>query len=266
MMSPFRFHTGAQDAVNVLGVRIDPVNINAVVPTLCHWMTEEMGRARYVCVSGVHGVMEARRDAAFRTILNRSDLNVPDGMPTVWIGRSAGFSEMRRVFGPSLMLEVAKASARQGARHFFYGGKEGVAEELARSLGNRFPGLVVCGSYCPPFAPLSKDEKANVIRLINQASPDVLWVGLSTPKQEQWMAEFARVLNVRVMIGVGAAFDYNTGRLRPAPSWMQNMALEWLFRISQEPRRLLGRYARNNPAFLALALAQWLRLKKFPVS
>jgi N-acetylglucosaminyldiphosphoundecaprenol N-acetyl-beta-D-mannosaminyltransferase len=265
MMSPFRTYASARESVNLLGVRFDPVNIGLVVSTLRRWMAEEKGRARYVCVSGVHGVMEAQRDAAFKRILNRSDLNVPDGMPAVWIGRAAGFSDMHRVFGPSLMLEVAKSSAARGARHFFYGGKEGVAEELAGVLSHRFPGTVVCGTYCPPFTPLSNSEKAEIIHLINRASPDVLWVGLSTPKQERWMAEFAHVLNVRVMIGVGAAFDYNTGRLRQAPRWMQDMALEWVFRIFQEPKRLLGRYARNNPMFLALALAQWLRLRKFPV-
>jgi N-acetylglucosaminyldiphosphoundecaprenol N-acetyl-beta-D-mannosaminyltransferase len=264
-MSPFRVETGSERAVNVLGVRIDPVSFDTVVPRICRWMAEAKGKRRYVCVSGVHGVMEAYRDAGLRTILNASDLNVPDGMPTVWIGRAAGFADMRRVFGPSLMLEVARESAKQGARHFFYGGKVGVAEELGRVLGERFPGLVVCGSFCPPFRPLLESEKASVVQMINQSAPDIVWVGLSTPKQERWMAEFVPVLNAKVVIGVGAAFDYNTGRLRPAPLWMQRTALEWLFRIKQEPKRLLMRYARNNPAFLVLVFAQLLRFRKFAI-
>lgn len=234
--------------------------MKSAVETVMKWISGHSGRCRYVCVSGVHGVMEAVQDREFRQVLNHADLNVPDGMPIVWIGRLAGFGHMRRVFGPDLMLDVCKRSVRVGATHYFYGGKEGVADELAGNMIRAFPGLKTAGTFCPPFRALTQEEEETMIAEINSTHPDVLWVGLSTPKQEKWAARMASRLNAKVVLCVGAAFDYNTGRIRRAPRWMQWSGLEWLYRVLQEPRRLYKRYLRNNPLFVFLALRQLLGL------
>lgn len=251
------------NVVNVLGVGIHPVSLEAAVGRVIGWAMESNSRARSVCVSGVHGVIEAQDNTDFCQILNTADLNVPDGMPMVWIGRLAGFRMMGRVFGPDLMLEVCKESSRRGMSHFFYGGNEGVAEELAMKMTNAFPGLKVSGTFCPPFRPLRDEERREIITTINKSQTDFLWVGLSTPKQERWMHEMLPHLSVKVAFAVGAAFDYNTGRLRRAPVWMQQTGLEWLFRLMQEPRRLFKRYLVNNPRFAALLTMQLLRMKSY---
>ena len=189
-------------------------------------------------------------------ILNSADLNVPDGMPLTWLGRFAGFGEMDRVFGPEFMLRVCAASTEHGLSHFFYGGNQGVARELADRLSARFPLMRVAGVFCPPFRSLTKVEKSGIIEILNNSGAALVWIGLSTPKQERWMGEFVPELKARVVFGVGAAFDYNTGRLRRAPVFLQRAGLEWLFRVLQEPRRLFGRYFRNIPLFICLTLRQ----------
>jgi N-acetylglucosaminyldiphosphoundecaprenol N-acetyl-beta-D-mannosaminyltransferase len=209
--------------------------------------------------------MEAQEDEAFRKILNGAFLCTPDGMPMVWAGKLNGHRHMGRVYGPDLMLEVCAWSETSGARHFFYGGAEGVAELLARKLRERFPKLAVAGTFTPPFRPLEAGELKALQAQIASARPDILWVGLSTPKQERFMAEFLPQLEVTLMIGVGAAFDFHSGRVRQAPRWMQRSGLEWFYRLCCEPRRLARRYLRNNPLFLARCLGQISGLKKYPL-
>ena len=171
-------------------------------------------------------------------------------MPMVWAGKLAGHREMSRVYGPDLMLEVCAWSETSGARHFFYGGADGVAELLAQKLKAKFPKLEVAGTYTPPFRALNADEEKKLQEQICAARPDIFWVGLSTPKQEKFMAEFLPKLDVTLMIGVGAAFDFHSGRVRQAPRWMQRSGLEWFYRLCCEPRRLAKRYFRNNPLFV----------------
>jgi N-acetylglucosaminyldiphosphoundecaprenol N-acetyl-beta-D-mannosaminyltransferase len=251
--------------LNVLGVAVDPVSLDSAADMICRWAETRADRAKYVCVSGMHGVMEAQDDEQMRTILNRADLNVPDGMPLVFLGRYSGFNSMTRVFGPDLMHEVMRRSASKGLSHFFYGGQEGVAAELAQRMQHLYPGLRVAGTYCPPFRSLSGPEAKKILNMINETSPDFVWVGLSTPKQEQWMAEFRDGLTARVLLGVGAAFDYNTGRLQRAPRWMQNLGLEWLYRLMQEPRRLYKRYLMNIPRFLLRIASQALGIREYTI-
>lgn len=249
--SRFRWDT----SVNVLGVRVDPTNMDAAVRTVITWAADP-GRCRYVCVTGMHGVIESQSDDAMRTILNSADLNVPDGMPLSWLGWFAGFGDMDRVFGPELMLRVCEASVGRGLSHFLYGGNDGVADALASRLTALFPGLRIAGTYCPPFRPLTADEADEVVRTINASGAAIVWVGLSTPKQEKWMSTFVPRLAAGAALGVGAAFDYNTGHLQRAPVVMQRAGLEWLFRLVQEPRRLFGRYARSIPKFIGLVVRQ----------
>ena len=186
---------------DVLGVAVSAVSLDQAVASIVRWIgahrTGESRLARYVCVSGVHGVMECRGDPALREIHNRAALVTPDGMPLVWLGRLLGHRHMTRVYGPDLMLELCRVSTAPGLRHFFYGGGEGVASLLARRLVERFPGLDVVGTYTPPFRPLLPVERKAVIDLIESHRPDIVWVGLSTPKQERWMADVASDLGCR---------------------------------------------------------------------
>lgn len=223
----------------------------------------ESKRKGYICVTGVHGVSEAQSDPAFRAILNGAFLNTPDGMPMVWMGRLQGFRQMGRVYGPDLMLRVCELSARRGFTHFFYGGGPGVAEDLKRRLEMRFPGLKIVGTYTPPFRPLNSQEEAELIQQVTTLKPDAIWVGLSTPKQEKFMAQYAQRLDATLLFGVGAAFDFHAGRVRQAPRWMQRTGLEWLFRLICEPRRLWKRYLKNNPLFVLRAFLQLTGMRRY---
>lgn len=232
----------------MLGVHVSAINMDVAVNTVQRWLTA--GLTNYVCVTGVHGVMECQRDPDLLSIHNSAGMVTPDGMPMVWASRWAGVSEADRVYGPDLMLELCRRSAELGWRSFFYGGKPGVADRLAARLVERFPGFQVAGTHAPPFRDLTSAEDALVIDRINQAGADLLWVGLSTPKQERWMAAHRGLINTPVMIGVGAAFDINSGSINQAPRFVQRSGFEWLYRLIQEPRRLWRRYLRNNPEFV----------------
>jgi N-acetylglucosaminyldiphosphoundecaprenol N-acetyl-beta-D-mannosaminyltransferase len=237
---------------HVLGVQVHAVQIPDVIARIEDWINRrEQGHS--IAVSGMHGVMEAQRSETFRRILNRASLVVADGMPLVWLGRWNGMRMARRVYGPELMETFCRVTGDR-YRHFLYGGAAGVAEHLADTLTRRF-GIQVVGTYCPPFRRLSDEEERDVLTRVLDAAPDVLWVGLSTPKQEIWMDEHRERLGVPVMVGVGAAFDFLSGRTRQAPAWMREHGLEWLFRLGTEPRRLWRRYLIYGPQFLwAVAL------------
>ncbi len=250
--------------VNVLGVGISVLNLHTALAAVAAAVAQR--RKGYICITGVHGVMEAQDNDAFRKMLNQAFLCTPDGMPMVWVGRWRGHQEMRRVYGPDFMLEVCRWSQPSGCRHFFYGGAPGVAEELRVRLTARFPGLQVVGCYTPPFRPLTPDEKVTLQQQIHAAQPDVMWVGLSTPKQERFMAEYLPQLEVTLMIGVGAAFDFHAGRVKQAPRWVQRSGLEWFYRMCSEPRRLAGRYLRNNPRFVWKILGQLCGFKRYSLS
>lgn len=239
--------------IDVLGVGVSAIDMEAAVATITRWI--EAGEPHYVCVTGVHGVMESQRDPELLEIHNESGLTTPDGMPLVWCAHWAGARHVSRVYGPDLMLELCARATERGWRSFFYGGAEGVPEHLAARLSTRFPGLPVAGTYSPPFRPLTAAEDEAVVRRINAAEPDIVWVGLSTPKQERWVARHRAALAAPVLIGVGAAFDIHAGLLPQAPPWMQRSGLEWLYRVYCEPRRLWRRYLVNNPRFL-LAVAR----------
>lgn len=198
-----------------------------------------------------------------KRILNSSLLTVPDGMPTVWFGRLKGRSTMARVYGPDLVLAVARASELAGWRHFIYGGNPGVAGQLRDALTILFPALRIVETYTPPFRPLNPDEREELRRRVLAAKPDIMWIGLSTPKQEKFMAEYLPALDASVMVGVGAAFDILTGHLKDAPDWVKATGFQWLHRLLQEPRRLFWRYFHSIPRFLFLGALQLSGLKKY---
>jgi N-acetylglucosaminyldiphosphoundecaprenol N-acetyl-beta-D-mannosaminyltransferase len=250
------------DRFRVLGVRVDAVQIPNVTQQMEAWIRRR-DTCHFIAVTGMHGVMEAHHDQTFKEILNAAELVVPDGFPLVWLGRRQGFSGLRRrVYGPELMERFCAESAAKGYRHFFYGGAPGVAQELARLFTERFPGLRVAGKYCPSFRALTAEEDREVVAAIEAARADIVWVGLSTPKQERWMFEHRERLSVPVLIGVGAAFDFHTGRVAHAPEWMRENGLEWLFRLATEPRRLWRRYLVYGAEFAALVLLEFLGQKK----
>jgi N-acetylglucosaminyldiphosphoundecaprenol N-acetyl-beta-D-mannosaminyltransferase len=251
-------------ACKVLGVSISAVNLPLAVSTIDRWIAERT--PNYVCVTGVHGVMESQNDPKLKAIHNAAGMVTPDGMPMVWMNRMAGNAHVTRVYGPDLMLDVCAASAARGelgAKHFFYGGAQGVAELLRTRLIERFPALQVVGTYCPPFRPLTAEEDQKLIEQIDASGADIVWVGLSTPKQEYWMASHLRRLKAPVLIGVGAAFDFHAGLKKQAPKWMQRSGMEWFFRLVTEPRRLWKRYLRNNPLFVYYLLLEKLKLRNF---
>jgi N-acetylglucosaminyldiphosphoundecaprenol N-acetyl-beta-D-mannosaminyltransferase len=247
--------------VNVLGVGLSVINLDTALAAVGEALARKS--KGYVCVTGVHGVMEAQQDEGFRAILNQAFLNTPDGMPMVWVGRLNGYREMDRVYGPDLMLLVCEYTRRHGYTHFLYGGGEGVARELQEKLEAKFPGIKIVGSWSPPFRPLNAAEEAELARVVHAAQPDIIWVGLSTPKQEKFMAQYLDKLDTTLMFGVGAAFDFHAGKVRQAPRWVQRSGLEWLFRLACEPRRLWRRYLRNNPRFVFRFFCQWTGLKKY---
>ncbi len=215
----------------------------------------------YVCLCTANGLAEARRDPGFRRIFNESWLTTPDGMPVVWMGPPG----VERVYGPDLLLAVCDAGRARALRHFLFGGNPGVAEELAARLTARFPGLIVAGTHTPPFRDLDAGEMKALRREVAEARADIVWVGLGTPKQERFMAGPGRTLEAGLLVGVGAAFDFHSGRVPQAPRWMQRSGLEWLFRLCTEPRRLGPRYLTTNTLFLLRAAAQRLGLREYPI-
>lgn len=246
---------------NVLGVQVSAVDIRAALDIADACIANK--KRGYICFSGVHGVTEALRDPQLGRVLNDALLNAPDGMPMTWVGRLQGYREMDRVFGPDFMLEFCKLSASRGYRHFLYGGEPGVAEMLRAALTEKVRGLQVVGTRTPPFRDLTDEEETELIRDIQRSQPHIVWVGISTPRQEKFMAKYLDRLQVPLMAGVGAAFDYHTGRVRDCAPWMKRAGLQWAHRLCQDPRRLWKRYLRSHSTFVWHMGMQILQLKHY---
>jgi N-acetylglucosaminyldiphosphoundecaprenol N-acetyl-beta-D-mannosaminyltransferase len=238
------------------------MNLTQAVEIIDRWVSTR--RREYVCVTGAHGVIESQRDESLRDIHNAAGLVTPDGMPLVWLLKLAGYRQCSRVYGPDLMLAVFDHGQRRGYRHFLYGASERALERLRVRLTVWFPGAQIVGRISPPFRSVSKEENRSIINSINNSAADIVWVGLSTPKQELWMAEHRRSLSAPVLIGVGAAFDLHAGLVPQAPRVLQRSGLEWAFRLCVEPRRLWRRYLKNNPRFLIEIIAQKAQLRRYP--
>ncbi len=252
--------TAAPQSFKVLGVRVDAVQIPDVISRMTQWI-EERRVGSYIAVTGMHGVMEAQRNLEFKHILSRARLVVADGMPLVWVGKVHRLAMDRRVYGPELMETFCDVTGDRYS-HFFYGGVPGVAYRLGEIFNQRF-GIRVAGSYSPPFRHLTPREEQELMALLRHCKPDILWVGLSTPKQEAWMAEYSERTEVPVLVGVGAAFDFFTGRVRQAPLWMREHGLEWLFRLVTEPRRLWRRYLIYGSRFVWNVALELTGIKRF---
>ena len=211
----------------------------------------------YVCVCNVHTVMASQEDPELRSALLGASLNVPDGQPLVWALNALGHSLSDRVYGPELMARACVRAASSGQRFYLYGGRnQGALVQLALNLRQHYPGIRIVGGYSPPHRPLTEEEQTAVVAEINDARPDVVWVGIGVPKQEKWMAKLRPVLDAPLLIGVGAAFDFHAGLVPQAPPWLQRAGLEWAYRLAHEPRRLWRRYLRYNPRFVAAFVRQ----------
>lgn len=252
------------DRVNILGVGVSAITIPNALAQFDRWIAA--GARQYVCVADVHAIMQSRWSEDFRRIHNGAGMVTPDGMPLVWLARRQNGVEVDRVYGPDLLMRTAEHSVAKGYRHFFFGGGPGVAETLAARLEERFPGLQVAGTYMPPFRPTTPEEDDEIVRVIDAARPDFVWVGLSTPKQEHWMAKFRPRLQAPIFLGIGAAFDFHSGSKPQAPKFVQRSGFEWLFRLATEPKRLWPRYRRVVPGFLYLLARERLGLQKFPLN
>ena len=247
--------------VNILGVGVSAVNMTTALDRIDAWV--ESGEKQYVCVCPVHSIMECRRSPEVRRIFNSAGMVTPDGMPVVWVARHSGHPEVSRVYGPDLLLAELERSKH---RHFFYGGGPGVAQRLADRMRSRFPGVAIAGVHEPPFAPLGQLATAATAELINATGPDIVWVGMSSPKQDMWMARMRPLLDAPVLIAVGAAFDFHSGAVSQAPLWMQRSGLEWLYRLATDPRRLWRRYLVDNPWFLWELALQRSGIKRFELA
>ncbi len=237
--------------IDILGIKFPFLDYNSTLDLFTHWIKEH--ESHQVCIANVHTVISSLTDKKLREINNQSLITM-DGLPLVWYAKLVHNAPIKeRVCGPELMLRCLDEGRKQGWKHFFLGGKEIVLNDLVSTMTTRFPGVEIIGTHSPPFRTLSTEEDDQLVELINQLKPDFLWVGLGAPKQEKWIAAHLSKVKVPIQIGVGAAFDFNSGHINRAPLWMQKSGLEWLYRILQDPR-LLKRYCATNPIFLALFL------------
>ena len=236
------------ETYDILGVQVAVTNMEKTL----QFLEENIGelRGNYICVSNVHTTVMAYEDKDYRKIQNDAAAVLPDGKPLSVIERKCGhLKNAEKVSGPDLMPEVFRLSEKKGYRHFFYGSTEQTLNLLKKNLEKRYPHLQITGIYAPPFRQLTEEEDEKIVRKINAAAPDFLWVGLGAPKQEIWMAEHKNKISA-VMIGVGAGFDFHAGTIKRAPVWMQRCGLEWLYRLFQDPKRLWKRYVVTNSKFI----------------
>lgn len=247
-------------ATRILGVPVSLVSLQKAAQTIVDWC--KAGTPHFVCVRDVHGVMRAQTAPDLLALHGQAGMVTPDGMPLVWLARRRGHVQTSRACGADLVDELCRVSVEHGLRHYFYGGKPGVAERMAKALSERFPGLQVVGTSTPPFRPLTPVEDAESTAALSAARPHVVWVGLSTPTQEYWMRDHVGRIPGATLIGVGAAFDFHAGGIKRAPQWMQNMGFEWFHRLASEPRRLWVRYLVLAPKFVVHATFEELARRR----
>jgi N-acetylglucosaminyldiphosphoundecaprenol N-acetyl-beta-D-mannosaminyltransferase len=244
-------------ATRMLGVPISTINMRVAVSIVLEWVRHR--NPQYICVRDVHGIMRAQEDSVLMAIHHGAGLITPDGMPLAWTLKARGYRDAGRVCGADLVAALCEASVPEGTRHYLYGGKPGVAERMAAKLIEMFPGLQIIGSSTPPFRSLTLKEDEAMVAEISAMQPDVVWIGLSTPKQEYWMRDHVGRIPGATLIGIGAAFDFYAGDVKRAPRWMHSSGLEWLHRLISEPRRLWRRYLVLAPKFVVLTLRSALR-------
>jgi len=250
---------------SVLGVHISTTSYAEVVEVCREWIRERdlCPPGRYVCVTSVHGIVTAIKQPQLKKVFNCADIATPDGMPVVWALRSFGATRQTRVYGPDLMLALCTDAERRGHRIYLYGATDDTNSKLQERLLELFPDLRIVGSWAPPFRPLTQDEDAAAVKRILDSDADLVFIGMSTPKQDVWMSQHAACFPGKILVGVGAAFLFHAGMVRQAPAWMQRHGLEWFFRLCMEPARLWRRYLFETPVFLPLWALQKMGILKF---
>ncbi len=243
------------DPFRILGVDFDLLDYPQVIQQIEQW--RKAGRRSFVAVANPYSVSLCRRDGEMARAVDQSGMTLPDGVGVVMAAKMLGYPNHGRVTGPTLMLRLCDEGRKHGYRHYFYGGRPGVAASLAERLTLQFPGLEVAGHYCPPFGQISELQDIAIVDQINAARPDVLWVGLGAPKQEKWMLQHVGRIHATAMIGVGAAFDFHSGNVKWAPSWIRRIGMEWAYRLMLEPGRMWRRNL-ESPRFLAAVAVQRL--------
>ena len=250
-------------SIHTLGIRVHMVQIPEVVELMADWIENDRQRCHHIVNTGMHGIMEARRDPSFKAILNSADLFFPDGIAVIWVARRRGFSINKQGTGPELLREFSRTASTKGYRSFFYGDTEDTLKQLTTNLLAEFPGLEIAGTFSPPFRPITPEEDEEIIGMINGSKPDVLWIGLGCPKQERWIFEHQDRLDVPVAIGVGAYFKFNSGQVKRAPASLRNLGFEWLWRLLHEPRRVWRRVLIDGPRFGCNVILELTGLKKY---
>jgi len=241
--------------LKILGIRINLVQIPEIIKHMSTWI-ENKDKGNYIVVANAYDVVIGKRDEKVNNAINSSSLSIPDGISLVFLARLNGYTVNKRAYGPDLMFEFLKLAEIKGYSNFFYGTTQETLKSLIINLKLKFPALKIAGSYAPPFRLLNVVEDREMVSIINSVSPDVIWVGLGTPKQQLWMYEHKDKLNVPVMIGVGAAFDFFAGVKLQAPPWIRDNGFEWLFRLITEPKRLWRRYLIDYPLFIYYVLVE----------
>lgn len=250
------------EKINILGFGISKLSIEEIEVRVEQFISG--GGHHYVLASNVHTVMMSQNDDHYRRISNRADICLPDGKPLIWAARLLENEKIKRICGRDLMRSLCEKSLISGYSHYFFGGREEILDLLINKLKGKYPRINIAGSYSPPFRPLTPEEDARIIQMINESKADIVWVGLGAPKQERWIAERLGKIESPVMVAVGAAFDFLAGNVSQAPQWIQKAGLEWLYRFGIEPHRLWRRYVFNNPKFIYLLMCQRLKLREFP--
>jgi N-acetylglucosaminyldiphosphoundecaprenol N-acetyl-beta-D-mannosaminyltransferase len=251
--------TSNNERVKIVSLRVDVVNHESTIQKINELIERENGG--YVCFSTVHMIMESHDNPEYAAKVNAADLIIPDGMPLVWMQKFQGEKQANRVRANDLMIMLCGYAEKNDLTVGFYGGKQTVIDAILERAEKDFPNLKIVYAFSPPFRPLTEEEDAEITKEINQKEPDILFMGLGCPKQENWMWAHKDKLKA-VMLGVGASFDFFAGNVKESPEWLGRLGLEWLFRLTQEPRRLWRRYLILNPRFMRLATLQLLKSKR----
>jgi N-acetylglucosaminyldiphosphoundecaprenol N-acetyl-beta-D-mannosaminyltransferase len=250
-------------SIRILETKVDMVEIPVVMDIMAHWIEEEPDRVHHVVNTGMHGIMEAHKDPKFGATLDAADIIAPDGILAILVARFRGHRIRKQETGPDLLLRFSEIADCLGYKYYFYGDTTETLKVLSAKLNSDFPNLRIVGSESPPFRPATQEEDSATIDAINQAKPDVLWVGLGMPKQDQWIFDHRQALRVPVVVGAGASFKFTSGTVRRAPKLICNLGFEWLWRVAQEPTRVWRRVVLDSPRFIILVFLQMTGLRKF---
>ncbi len=249
-------------SVDILGSKVHLIDSECAAGYIEHWIRNPAGQPRNMVVTGFHGLHVASEDPQFRKIINSAELFIPDGIAPVWIARRLGKEIKGRATGADLMRCFFERANQQGYSSYFLGDTEQTLEMLRDSISKKYPNHKIAGMYSPPFRQHSAAEKQQMIDAINQAKPDVLWVGLGLPKQERWIYENRDRLKLPVAIGVGAAFGFHSGQVKRVPQWVGDAGFEWVWRFLAEPKKLWRRDMIDGPRFVVKILSNWFRIKR----